>query len=38
MNEIFRGWAEQALDAAKAIPADDDLGKAVMVTDRHDWI
>ena len=33
MNEIFRGWAEQALDATKEIPADDDLGKAVMGTD-----
>ena len=37
MHEIFLGWAEQALDATQTIPADDDLGKAVMVTDRHDW-
>ena len=37
VHEIFLGWAEQALDATKTIPADDDLGKAVMVTDRHDW-
>ena len=37
MHEIFLGWAEQALDATNTIPADDDLGKAVMVTDRHDW-
>ena len=32
MNEIFRVWAEQVVDATKTIPADD-LGKAVMVTD-----
>ena len=38
VHEIFLGWAEQALDATNTIPADDDLGKAVMVTDRHDWI
>ena len=37
MHEIFLGWAEQALDATNTIPADDDLGKAVMVTDKHDW-
>ena len=37
MHEIFLVWAEQALDATNTIPADDDLGKAVMVTDRHDW-
>ena len=37
VHEIFLGWAEQALDATNTIPADDDLGKAVTVTDRHDW-
>ena len=37
VHEIFLGWAEQARDATKTIPADDDLGKAVLVTERHDW-
>ena len=37
VHEIFLGWAKQALDATNTIPADDDLGKAVMVTDRHGW-
>ena len=37
VHEILLGWAEQAFDATNTIPADDDLGIAVMVTDRHDW-
>ena len=37
VHEIFLGWVEQALDATNTSPADDDLGKAVMVTDRRDW-
>ena len=37
VHEIFLGWAEQAFDATNIIPADDDLVKAVTVTDRHDW-